>query len=119
LEPLSPKAEKPKRKLEVYLGSDDDVEHDGGSIDSPVASGPKAARGAKGKAPKASGSKSIADTHALPTHKSTRLHSGLENLSKKARTTGTPQSEALFRRLASEFAMLGRTCEELADSVAL
>lgn len=118
MEAVSPKAEKPKRKLEVYLGSDDDLEHDGASIDSQLPSGSKAARNGKGKAARGSGSKAMSDTRGSSTRKSTRLNAGAENISKKPRTMGAPQPEALFRRLASHFAIMGRTCEELADCMA-
>lgn len=119
LEPVSPRAAKPKRKLEVYLGSDDeDLEQDIVSIDSQVTNGPKVTKGARGKQSKTSGSRGPTDTSAA-TRKSTRLNAGPDNLAKKARTTNTSQSESLFRRLAAEFAIIGRTCEEIADSVAL
>jgi hypothetical protein len=63
----------------------------------------------KGKQPKASGSK--LDGVVIVTRKSSRLN---DASSKKARISG---SEELFRRLASEFAAIGRTCEEIADSM--
>lgn len=116
LEDASPKAEKPKRKLEVYLASDDDF--DNASIDSQAGSASKATRGGKGKQVKGSGSKPVADGPVAPTRKSTRLNASAEIVSKKARTGDAHDAEVLFRRLASEFATIGRTCEELADTLA-
>lgn len=118
LEPASPKPEKPKRKLEVFLCSEDELENDNVSVDSQVVGGPKTTRGGRGKQLKASGSKIQTDANAAPVRKSNRLNAGSENMSKKARTTNAPQTEALFRRLAGELAVIGRTCEELADSFA-
>jgi hypothetical protein len=118
MEAISLKAEKPKCKLEVYLRSDNNLEHDGASIDSQLPSGSKAARNGKGKAARGSGSKAMLDMRGSSTRKSTRLDASAENISKKQWTMGAPQPEALFRRLASQFAIMGRTCEELANCTA-
>lgn len=117
LKPTSPKPEKPKRKLEVFLGSDDELEHDNISVDTQVGAGLKPTKGGKGKQPRASGSKGQTDANAA-VRKSTRLNTGPENISKKAWTSNANQTELLFRHLAGEFAVIGRTCEELAESFA-
>jgi hypothetical protein len=108
--------DQPKRKLEAYFGSDSE-DDDGMSICGSVVS---VTKGGKGKQPKASGSKAQAGGAASSTRKSMRLNSSSSTRSKKPRIESSrPESgaESLIRRLASQFAEIGKTYEELAEHV--
>jgi hypothetical protein len=111
LEPVSPKAEAPKRKLDAFMASDAEP-GDEGSIDGSIVKGPK---GGKGKQAKGSGGKVQLDAVVVATRKSTRLNAPPE---KKARVTfgDTPElPESLFHRLGAELAALSKTCEDIAQ----
>jgi hypothetical protein len=108
----------PKRKLEVYIGSDGE-DDDAMSLGSaPI----KATKGGRGKQAKASGSKVPAGGVASSTRKSSRLDSTVSAVAKKPRTaSASPEGsgEALVRRLASQFAEIAKTYDEIADHMRL
>jgi hypothetical protein len=111
LEPVSPKADTPKRKLDAFMGSDAEL-GDEGSVDGSITKGPK---GGKSKQVKASGTKTQLDAVVVATRKSTRLNAPPE---KKARIAfgGTPELlKTLFQRLGAKFAALSKTCDDIVE----
>lgn len=116
--PTRPKPVAPKRKLEVFIGSDDE-DNDGMSLGGAAIVAPK---GGKGKQAKRSGSKVPVGKTASSTRKSSRLNSVVSAVAKKPRTaSASPQGsgEALVRRLASQFAEISKTYDEIADHMRL
>lgn len=113
--PNTIKAASSKRKLEVYIGGSE-IDYQGGmSVGGSIMSSIK---GGKQKQLKASGSQSQVVGAFPNTRKSSRLKSGADTASKKARTESSQpeeSAEALIRRLASQFAEIGKTYEVIAE----
>lgn len=119
-EVISPKVDA-KRKYDSLIQSDNDMpEADDVSLDGSVQSSSKGANRVKNRQPKPSSSKVTVELPASRTRKSSRLHPTVDTLSKKLRANApivSATAESAIRRLAAELAAMGKTCEELADSL--
>lgn len=120
-EPTSPQADTNKRKFDAVTVTDVDDDAQMDDLTPPVVKVAKGAKGVKARPAKAASSKMQADVAPVNTRKSSRLHPS-ENPAKKARVSPlrqTEQPDVLFRRLAANFATIGQTLEEIADTVRL